>query len=264
MKLDRIEPLHLVFTALGGFVLLFIIAPLAGMALSVSGGQLVETARDPEVTRSVWLTLTASMVATVLLAIAAVPFAWILARREFPFKSIVNGIVDLPIVIPHSAAGIALLGVLAPGTLAGGIGERLGIEFVGGYAGIMAGMAFVSIPFLINAARDGFSAVPVRLEQAALNLGAHPWRVFLTVSLPLAWRSILSGLILMWARGMSEFGAVLVIAYHPMITPVLIYERFGAFGLKYARPVSVLFIIICLIFFVTLRVIAGSGRNAEG
>jgi molybdate/tungstate transport system permease protein len=124
-------------------------------------------------------------------------------------------------------------------------------------------MAFVSVPFLINAARDGFAAVPEQLEKAALNLGASPLRVFLTISVPMAWRSILSGSILMWARGMSEFGAVLVVAYHPMITPVLIYERFGAFGLKYARPVSVLFIAICLAFFITLRIVAGGRRHAE-
>jgi molybdate/tungstate transport system permease protein len=124
-------------------------------------------------------------------------------------------------------------------------------------------MAFVSIPYLINSARDGFLAVPERLEKAALNLGASPLRVFLTVSVPLAARPILSGLILMWARGMSEFGAVLIIAYQPMITPILIYERFGAFGLKYAQPVAVLFITVCLAFFITLRFLARSKEDAQ-
>jgi molybdate/tungstate transport system permease protein len=94
------------------------------------------------------------------------------------------------------------------------------------------------------------------LEKAALTLGASPTRVFFTVSLPLAWRNIVSGLILMFARGMSEFGAVIVVAYHPMITPVLIYERFSSFGLKYARPVSVLFILISLSIFIILRWLA--------
>lgn len=259
----RIEPVHLVFAFLGGAVLLFIIAPLAGMFLSAGREGFVEAASDPEIAASVWLTLGASMGATLLVAVAAVPFAWLLARRDFPLKGMVNGIVDLPIVIPHSAAGIALLGVLAPGTLLGSVGEAVGIRFVGGVAGIMAAMAFVSVPFLVNAARDGFAAVPVRLEQAALNLGASPMRVFLTISVPMAWRSVVSGLVLMWARGMSEFGAVLVITYHPMITPVLIYERFGAFGLKYARPVTVLFVAICLVFFIALRVIAGRRSHAQ-
>jgi len=76
-------------------------------------------------------------------------------------------------------------------------------------------------------------------------------RVFFTISTPLAWRAILSGLILMWARGMSEFGAVIIIAYHPITTPVLIYERFGAYGLKYARPVAVVFIIVRFIILAT-------------
>lgn len=264
MTKKRFEPVHLIFMGLGGLVLLFIVAPLLGMLLSTTGGQLAETARDPEVTGSVKLTLLASMGATLIFAVVSVPFAYILARKRFPLKQLVNGIIDLPIVIPHSAAGIALLGIISRGTLIGDLGERVGVRFVGGYAGIMAAMAFVSVPFLINAARDGFAAVPEQLEKAALNLGASPLRVFLTISVPMAWRSILSGSILMWARGMSEFGAVLVVAYHPMITPVLIYERFGAFGLKYARPVSVLFIGICLVFFIVLRIVAGGKRHAEG
>lgn len=256
MTHKKIEPVHLVFAALGGLVLLFIIAPLLSMLFKCSPGQLADTALDTEVQRSIWITLFTSMAATVIFAIAAVPFSYILARKQFPLKELVNGIIDLPIVIPHSAAGIALLGVISRDTFLGSIAGKFGIRFVGGYAGIMVGMAFVSLPFLINSARNGFAAVPQRLEKAALNLGASPLRVFFTISVPLAWRSILSGLILMWARGMSEFGAVLVIAYHPMITPILIYERFGAFGLKYARPVSVLFISICLMFFIILRIIA--------
>jgi molybdate/tungstate transport system permease protein len=174
------------------------------------------------------------------------------------------------VVIPHSAAGIAILGFVSRDSVVGQMGSALGINFVGNPAGISVAMAFVSIPFLINAARDGFASVPVRLEKAALTLGASPARVFFTISLPLAWRNILSGLILMFARGMSEFGAVIVVAYHPMISPVLIYERFGAFGLKYARPVSVLFILISLAVFIMLRWLArekdgdpGSHREAK-
>lgn len=264
MRMNKLEPVHLIFAALGGLVLLFIVAPLVGMLLASSPEELSDTAMDPEVAQSIRLTLITSMGATLLFSIAAVPFSYLLARKNFPFKQLVNGIVDLPIVIPHSAAGIALLGIISRGTLLGGLGERVGIRFVGGHAGIMAAMAFVSIPFLVNAARDGFAAVPERLEKAALNLGASPLRVFITISVPIAWRSILSGLILMWARGMSEFGAVLVVAYHPIITPVLIYERFGAFGLRYARPISVLFIGICLAFFIVLRVLARRRAYAKG
>ncbi len=262
IKAKKLEPVHLVFAFLSGLILLFIVAPLANMFLSCTAEQLFQTAKEKEVQASIWITLFASMTATIIFALGAIPFAYLLARKEFPFKQLVNGIIDLPIVIPHSAAGIALLGLISRDSLLGKIGSSLGIQFVGGIPGIIIGMAFVSIPFLINAARDGFAAVPERLEKAALNLGASPIRVFFTIAIPLAWRSIVSGFILMWSRGMSEFGAVLIITYHPMITPILIFERFGAFGLKYARPVSVLFITICLLFFITLRMISARKPHA--
>ena len=99
----------------------------------------------------------------------------------------------------------------------------------------------------------------VRLENVARTLGASPWQTFIHVSLPLTWRSILSGGVMMWARGISEFGAVLILAYHPMIAPILVYERFESFGLEYARPVAVLLVLICLITFVALRAVASWG-----
>ncbi|MFP4467806.1 MAG: ABC transporter permease [Bacteroidales bacterium] len=251
----------LVFLFLSGLILLFIVAPLAGMFLQTSGSQYLETLADSQVRESIRLTLLASLAGVIIFGIAAIPLAYILARKSFPGKGLVNGLIDLPVVIPHSAAGIAILGIVSRGTLIGQAGETAGIQFVGGAAGIIVAMAFVSIPFLINAARDGFEAVPEKLEKAALNLGASPWRVFFTISLPLARRQVLTGLTMMWARGLSEFGAVVIIAYHPMVTPVLIWERFASFGLAYARPVAAVFVAICLIIFTGMRLLAGASRN---
>ena len=237
---------------------MFIVAPLAGMFLDTGVPELMETASDEQVTTSIRLTLWTSALATVFFALLSVPFAYLLARRDFPLKKLVLGIVDVPVVIPHTAAGIAVLGLISRETLVGKAASSVGLNLVGHPIGIALAMAFVSIPFLINAARDGFENVPVRLEQAAMNLGASPLRVFFSVSLPLAWRSIVSGMILMFARGMSEFGAVVIVAYHPMVAPVLIYERFGAYGLQYARPVAVLFILVSLAFFILLRILSKS------
>ncbi|MEA3505581.1 MAG: ABC transporter permease, partial [Bacteroidota bacterium] len=227
----NISLLNLFFTFLGGLVLLFILAPLVGMVLDTPSVDLLETAADKEVQDSIGLTLWISFLTTLFFAIASIPLSYLLARHDFTGKRFILGIINLPIVIPHSAAGIAVLGFISRDSVIGKIAANFGLNFVGHPVGIAAAMAFVSIPFLINASRDGFEGVPVRLEKAAQNLGASPLRVFFTISLPLAWRSIVSGLILMFARGMSEFGAVVIVAYHPMITPVLIYERFGAFGL---------------------------------
>ena len=239
-----------------GLIILFIVAPLLGLLLRTTPQEYLQTIQDTEVSRSIRLTLFSSMGATMIFGILAIPLAWLLARKNFPLKGLVNGLIDLPVVIPHSAAGIALLGVISRGTWVGQAGEQVGINFVGGIAGIVVAMAFVSLPFAINAARDGFAAVPEKLEKAALNLGASPLRVFFTISLPLAKRSVLSGLVMMWARGLSEFGAVIIIAYHPMVTPVLIWERFASFGLSFARPVAAVFILVCLAVFVLMRALS--------
>lgn len=252
---ENISWMRLTFTFLGGIVLLFIIAPILGMYFNTSFESISETIAEEEVRNSVWLSLWTSMAGTILFAFFAIPLAYILARKNFPLKNLVNGIIDLPIIIPHSAAGIAVLGILTRDSLLGQSAELFGIKFIGHPAGIIIAMAFVSIPFLINAARDGFAAVPERLEKIALTLGASPLRVFFTVSLPLAWRSVLSGFILMWARGLSEFGAVIIIAYNPKTAPILIFERFTSYGLKYAVPVSAIFVAVCLLIFILLRLI---------
>ena len=102
----------------------------------------------------------------------------------------------------------------------------------------------------------------VRLEKVSRTLGASPWQAFFRISLPLAWRSILAGSIMMWARGISEFGAIIILAYHPMIASTLIFERFESYGLAYSQPVAVLLIIICLIVFVGLRTIVYRGEKS--
>jgi molybdate/tungstate transport system permease protein len=248
-------PLNLIFMFLGGILLLFIIAPVAGMYLNTNAAGLTETIADEAVRESVWLSIWTSMAATLLFSFLAIPLAYILARKNFPFKNLVNSIVDMPIIIPHSAAGIAVLGIITRDSFLGRTADLFGLKFVGSPAGIMAAMAFVSIPFLINAARDGFAAVPERYEKIALTMGASPARVFFTISLPLAWRSVLSGLILMWGRGMSEFGAVIIVAYNPQTAPVLIFERFTSYGLKYSVPAAVVFVSVCLFLFIILRMV---------
>ena len=260
MKIKRdtyqINWFNIVLILLGGLALLFIIGPVLGMFLHSTPGKLFETAQDKEVQDSIFRTLAISFTGTLVLGIFAVPFAYLLARKEFPGKRIISGIIDLPVIIPHTAAGIAILGVISRNTVIGKSADLLGFQLVGHPIGIALAMGFVSIPFLINAARDGFLNVPVRYEKAALNLGASPVQVFITISLPMAWKNVISGFVMMFGRGMSEFGAVVIVAYHPLTTPVLIFERFTEFGLSYAQPVAVIFIFICLLIFILLRLLS--------
>jgi molybdate/tungstate transport system permease protein len=249
------------FVVLGLLLILFVAWPLLRTITATGPAVLWQTLLDDEVRGSILLTFRASFIATGLAFACGVPLAYLLARVDFPGKRLIEGIIDVPIVVPHSAAGIALLMVFGRRTLLGQAFGIFGLKFVSAFPGIVIAMLFVSLSFLVNAAREGFEAVDPRLERVARTLGASPWRAFWGVSFPLAWRSILSGMILMWARGLSEFGAVIILAYHPMVAPVLLYERFESFGLRYSRPVAALMILICLATFVVLRLTAGRRRS---
>ncbi len=245
------------FLLLGGLLLLFIVWPLTKTVVTNPPLAFRDTIEDGEVRSAVVLTFYASLIATVIALVSGVPLAYTLARTDFPGKRVIEGIIDVPIVVPHSAAGIALLTVFGRQAPVGKLFSVFGVRFVSATPGIVIAMLFVSLSFLVDAAKDGFEGVDPRLEKVARTLGASPWQTFWRISLPLAWRSILSGVILMWARGISEFGAVVILAYHPMIAPVLIYERFESFGLQYARPVAALMILIGLAAFTLLRMLPG-------
>ena len=257
--------LSLTFFLLGLVIFLFVIIPLGKMIFSsVSDAEtLWDTILDPTVTGSIGLTLLSALIATAIGFVLGVPLAYLLARTNFLGKRLVEGLIDVPIVVPHTAAGIALLFVFGRKYLLGQWFGSIGIEFVDSIAGIVIGMLFVSIPFLIDSSKEAFKKVDVRLEKVARTLGASPWQTFFRVSFPLAWRSILAGNIMMWARGISEFGAVMIIAYHPMIAPVLVYERFETYGLNYARPIAVLLIIVSVIVFILLRTLVHRGDNGD-
>lgn len=253
--------LKLIFLLLGGLILVFIALPILKMIFASNLSILRASLFDSEVTSSIVLTLYAALIATIIGFLLGVPLAYLLAKSHFPGKRFIEGIIDLPIVIPHSAAGIALLFVFGRNYFLGQAFESVGIQFLDSLAGIVIAMLFVSVPFLIDSAKDGFEKVDPRLEKVARTLGASPWQAFVRISFPLAWRSIMTGNIMMWARALSEFGAVIIIAYHPMIAPVLVYEKFETYGLHYARPVAVILILLSMLVFVALRLFIYRGEK---
>jgi len=244
---------NILFSVLGGSLLLFIVLPLISILLGTTPQSLWRALGDPEVQRSISLTFSAAAVATLLAAFTGVPLAFLLARRKFRGKRLVEALVNLPIVIPHTAAGVALLLVFGRRGLLGQWLTPLGIAFTDNVAGIVVGMLFVSLPFLVNLSRESFALIDEELERVALIDGATPWQAFWHVSLPQAWRGVLAGALMMWARGISEFGAVVILAYHPKIVPVLVFERFEGFGLVAAQPVAALLILVALATFIFLR-----------
>lgn len=242
-----------IFFVLSSLLILFVILPLAGSILATKPSALLQALEDPAISRSLGLTFFAAAIATGIAAICGLPLAYVLARSDFSGKRIVESVIDLPLVIPHTAAGIALLMVLGRQGMLGKPLAQLGLFFTDNLGGIVAAMLFVSLPYLVDTSRDSFAQVDAEIERVALIDGATPWQAFWLVTLPLAWRGVVGGALMMWARGISEFGAVVILAYNPKIVPVLIYERFEGFGLSAALPVAVILILVVLVIFTLLR-----------
>lgn len=245
----------------GIVIMLFILLPILRLISAPTSPGLISTLREAEVIRALWLSIYTAGWAGLISLIIGTPLAYLLARKQFPGKGLVESIIDLPIVIPHPVVGIAILAVAGKNFWLGRILAATGIRLLGSVTGIVTVLVFVGLPFYINSAKNGFESVSPRLENVSRSLGASLGSTFFRLTLPLAGRSILAGFIMCVARALSEFGAVVVVAYHPMIAPVLIYERFESYGLNYSRPVAVWMILISLILFIVLRTLSGRRKS---
>ena len=260
----RARFLTAVFAGAGALLVLFLAMPLVAMVASERPATLWDALAERDARSAVLVSAGAAAVSTALALVLGVPMGYVLARREFPGKAAIQALVDMPVVVPHLVAGIALLTVLGPQGVVGGPAGAVGLRFVDALPGTVAAMLFVSAPLVVNAARHGFEAVNPRLEQVSRSLGASPLQTFLRVSMPLAKGPIVSGAVISWARAVSEFGAVLVIAYYPRVAPTLIYERYTGFGLRSARPIALCLLLICLSLFALVRLLVRRSFGASG
>jgi len=250
------EPFFWITISCGLVIMAFILLPLIQMMGAPSVGMLIETIQDKDVVRSIWLSIYTAGLAALISFFLGTPLAYLLARSNFRGKRLVEGIIDLPIVIPHPVVGIAILSVAGRNHWIGQLLSELGIRVMGSVTGIVVVLTFVGMPFYLNATKNGFEGISPRLEKVSRSLGASMFSTFFRITFPLAWRSMLIGLIMCCARAISEFGAVVIIAYHPMVASVMIYERFEAYGLKYSQPVAVWLVTVCLTLFLILRILA--------
>jgi molybdate transport system permease protein len=165
-----------------------------------------------EIAQIAIFTTLAAGAATLLMLVPGVALAWALARRRFPGKALVETLVSLPLVVPPVATGLLLLWLLGRRGPLGAFLDAAGIEVVFTAKAVVVAMAVMGLPLLVRTARAGFEQVTRRYEQIAETLGAGPWRVFRTVTLPLASRNILAGALLGFSRALGEFGATIVVA----------------------------------------------------
>ena len=240
---------------LAAVMFFLIVAPVLGILLKIDSEFFQACLWDREGYRAIGLSFAAAACATVVALILGVPLAYVCGRYSFPGRSVVEALVTLPILIPHVAAGVALLVTFGRGSLMGRALQASGLTLIDNFAGIVAAMLFVSFAHLFSAVRDGFAAVDRRTEAMAQLLGATPMQTFRTIAVPQVKRHIISGAVMMWARGISEFGAIVVIAYHPMVASVLLYQRLNAQGLAHARPVAIMLIVISLIILIPVSIL---------
>jgi molybdate transport system permease protein len=161
----------------------------------------------------VGFTVLVAGLATVAIFPFGVALAWLLARRSWPGKSIVETLVALPLVMPPVATGLILLKLLGRrGYIGGFFHNHFDIELVFTWRAVVVAMALMSFPLLVRGARIAFEAVSPRLEQVATTLGASPLRVFMTITFPLAIRGIIAGGVFAFARALGEFGATILVA----------------------------------------------------
>lgn len=263
-------PLASILAALLGSILfLFLVAPIAQLVATAGGEGAARLVTDAELRQALGLTAGTATAAMLLGIVGGTPIAYLVERWRFRGRAVVAALLDLPLLIPHPVAGIALLLVLGRESAVGGAALDLGLRIVGSPAGIVAAMLFVSAPLYISGAREAFARVDRRYEAVARTLGDARWRVFRRVTLPLSVRGLVAAAVVMWARAVSEFGAIVIITYNPKTVSVLSYDRFTSFGLREALPVAAILALLALLPLTALRALrydrrpeldAGGGR----
>ncbi|MFV0127934.1 ABC transporter permease [Streptomyces sp. HMX112] len=187
--------------------------PLAGVLAHAPWGSLPRRLTAPEVREALTLSLVVSGWALLLSLLIGVPLAWVLARLEFPGKALVRCLVMLPMVLPPTVAGVALLqGFGRRGLLGGVLDEWFGVTLPFSTSGAVVASAFVSMPFLVISLEGALAGLHPRYEETAASLGASPLRAFRTVTLPMVGPGLVAGAALSWARALGEFGATITFA----------------------------------------------------
>lgn len=260
-------PAHRVATTgvvLGSVVLLaLLVVPIALLLLRGGAEGVRQLGTDAELRESLALTALTATAATLITIGLGTPLAYLLARGRIPAAPLVSALLDLPLLIPHPVAGIALLLAFGRASPAGEALARVGLAITGSPIGITLAMLFVAAPLYVSAAREAIARVDERYESVARTLGDSPWRAAWRVTRPLAGRGLIAAAVVMWARAVSEFGAIVILTYNPKVASVLSYDRFTSFGLDAALPVAAVLILLALVPLLALRSLRADAALGE-
>lgn len=251
------SPWWLVLMALA-IVPLFFLLPLIAIAWRAGSG-IGNALREPTVIAALQLSLSTTLFSTALGILAGTPLAWLLARTEFRGRTLLETLIELPIVLPPAVAGIGLLMAFGRRGLVGQWLAPFGIELAFTPAAVILAQTFVAAPFYIRAATSAFRAVDTRWTQVAATLGATPWRIFWQVTLPLALPGLVGGAVLAWARALGEFGATIMFAGNfagsTQTMPLAIYASLER-DLNVALTLALLLLLLTFALLLLLRLLA--------
>jgi ABC-type sulfate transport system permease component len=264
-RLRKGPPWIVLQLVLSGSLLLLFLVPIYALLTYAPPSRILQAANDPAVQSALWLTFFASGIAVLAAVVFAVPLGYVLARRRFPGRSVVEAVVALPVVVPHLLVGLGLFFLVIPGSPLFRFTNSIGFPVYDTIWGVVLVMVFVSAPYTVLASDLAFRAVDARALEAARSLGAGPASAFLTVTFPIALRGIVAGLLLTWARAVSEIGGILILAYTvypggPYNGPVtstlsvLVYNLFQNGDLAGAAAVSSVFLLIAFALFLLVRI----------
>jgi molybdate transport system permease protein len=239
-------------------VVLFALPVVVLLGRAILGGALTAALTDPAIVQALVLSLTTTAVSLCLTIVFGLPLAFVLARRRFRGSSLVEAIVDLPIVLPPSVAGLALLLAFGRRGLLGEPLDVVGIQLPFTTAAVILAQTFVSAPFFIRAARAGFQGVDSDLEDAARVDGGDEWQVLRRITLPLSAAPLAAGLVMAWARAMGEFGATIMFAGNierlTQTLPLVVYSEFQS-SLDASVAAAAILVLAALGVLVSVRII---------
>jgi molybdate transport system permease protein len=220
----------LLFSALA-LALAFLALPVAAVFANTGPARLLSSLDDASARDALRLSLETTLVALAIVVAVGTPAAYLLATRRFRGRDLVVTLVELPLVLPPAAAGVALLAAFGPNGILGSLVSDAGVQLVFATAGVVVALVFVSAPFYLRQAQAAFAAVDPALLDASRTLGVSEARTFARVALPVARPGLLAGGALAWGRALGEFGATLMFAGSlrgvTQTTPLAIYERFA-------------------------------------
>lgn len=242
----RLKPTFIAFSLLGGLLLLNLVAPIVNLLLQANWSAWIASLRQPESFQAIKVSLLASGISVLIMALMGVPLGYVLARAHPPLKRLWVSLVFLPLVVPDLAGGILLLQMFGPYGLVGHPLDARNIELTNNLAGIVLAQLFVAAPFVVVSALAAFTGVDPKLEMAAAMLGDSRWQIFWRISLPLAWPGIAAGITLAWIRALGEFGTTLIMAYNPHTLPVYMFIKFESQGLAGALPAAFCLLLLAM------------------